>query len=396
MQDLNDKVTGNTLTAAEWNEIPSELQNVITALGQTLSGADFNQLGKAIAGYAANGTFYTDGGAADAYVLTAIGTGKQAPPSYIDGMLAAFLVTNTNTGASTVNVASLGVKDIKDKNGVALGAGALTAGQIAFLRYDSSNGWFVYEGAPGQDLAAQTLAFTFASDANDTLTAAENLFGRIAITGTTLTAGRTLTVANTPRLFIVDNGEGFDVTPKTSAGSGIAVPSGTAKLLLCDGTNVINPLPTSGSLPLLHVQDQKTSGTNGGTSVAGVQTRTLNTVVTNEISGASLGSNQITLPAGTYEITALAPARSVSFHRIVLYNVTDAAAAVIGINADASTSDNTDTHAFINGARFTLAGTKVLEIQHYTSAIRATDGLGNAISDGYIEIYTDVQIRQVS
>ena len=48
MQDLNDKVTGGTLTAAEWNEVPSELQNVIEGLGITLSGADLNQLGKAI------------------------------------------------------------------------------------------------------------------------------------------------------------------------------------------------------------------------------------------------------------------------------------------------------------------------------------------------------------
>lgn len=394
MQDLNDKVTGNTLTAAEWDEVPSELQNVITALGQTLSGADFNQLGKAIAGYAANGTFYTDGGAADAYVLTAIGTGKQAPPSYIDGMLAAFLVTNTNTGASTVNVASLGVKDIKDKNGVALGAGALTAGQIAFLRYDSSNGWFVYEGAPGQDLAAQTLAFTFASDANDTLTAAENLFGRIAITGTTLTAGRTLTVANTPRLFIVDNGEGFAVTPKTSAGTGIEVPAGSSKLLMCDGTNVINPLPTIASLPLLHVQDQKTSGTSGGNSIVGVQTRTLNTVVTNEISGASLSSNQITLPAGTYELSAYAMAYAgVGSHRGLLYNVTDATYIIIGMSQK---DDNSlDAVPAILRERFTLAATKVLELRHYTAIVQV-GGLGFAVSDGNIEIYSDVQIRKVS
>ena len=102
MEDLNDKVTGNSLTATEWNQVPSEIQNVIEGLGILLSSGDLNQLGKGIAGYVANGNFYTDGGAADAYVLTKIGA-KQTLPEYTDGMSAEFLASNTNTGASTVN-----------------------------------------------------------------------------------------------------------------------------------------------------------------------------------------------------------------------------------------------------------------------------------------------------
>ena len=56
--------------------------------------------------------------------------------------------------------------------------------------------------------------------------------------------------------------------------------------------------------PLLHVQDQKPTGTGGGTSVSGDNERPLNTVLTNEIAGASLDSNKITLPAGEYFISA--------------------------------------------------------------------------------------------
>ena len=137
MQDLNDKVTGNTLTAAEWNEVPSEIQNVIEGLGIALSGADLNQLGKAIAGYVANGAFYTDGGAADAYVLTQIGS-KQAPTAYTDGMAVEFIPDNTNTGASTVNVAGLGVKNIVDTGS----AGLIIAGIRYQLRYRSGSGDF--------------------------------------------------------------------------------------------------------------------------------------------------------------------------------------------------------------------------------------------------------------
>ena len=139
MQSLNGKITGGTLTAAEWNELPTEIQNVITGLGITLSGGDLNQLGKAIAGYSANGTFYTDSGTANAYVLTTIGS-KQSPTAFVDGMVVEFVAGNDNSGASTVNPAGLGVKSIKSKGGNALGAGEIT-GRVRCV-YDSVNGWF--------------------------------------------------------------------------------------------------------------------------------------------------------------------------------------------------------------------------------------------------------------
>jgi len=52
-------------------------------------------------------------------------------------------VNITNTGVATVNVDSLGVKAIKRKNGAALTAGDMTAGQFVDMRYDSANGYFV-------------------------------------------------------------------------------------------------------------------------------------------------------------------------------------------------------------------------------------------------------------
>ena len=57
-----------------------------------------------------------------------------------------------------------------------------------------------------------------------------------------------------------------------------------------------------------HAQDQKSSNTDGGTLTGGsFITRVFNTVVTNSISGASLSSNQITLPSGTYYVWGRAP-----------------------------------------------------------------------------------------
>ena len=71
------------------------------------------------------------------------------------------------------------------------------------------------------------------------------------------------------------------------------------------------------------VRDQKANGTQGGDSVSGANTRVLNTVQKNNINGASLASNQVTLPAGDYEIDATAPAFNCSQSKAYLYNVTD-------------------------------------------------------------------------
>jgi hypothetical protein len=142
MEDLNDKITGGNLSATEWNEVPSELQNVIEQLGHTLSAGDLNQLGKAIAGYGASGDFYTGGGTADAQTLTKIGT-KQAPAFLTDGMRVRWRPSVNNTGAATINVNALGVKSIVLEDASALAAGDLSTTRDALARYDLANDRFV-------------------------------------------------------------------------------------------------------------------------------------------------------------------------------------------------------------------------------------------------------------
>lgn len=137
MQDLTGKTTGSNLTAAEWNQLPQEVQNIITDLGIVLSGGDTDQLGKALALFLAAGTFYTDSGAADAYVLTAIGT-RQAPASYSDGMYIRFRAANANTGAATVNVNALGVKTMVREDGNTLNAGDIGTSFDCIARFDAT------------------------------------------------------------------------------------------------------------------------------------------------------------------------------------------------------------------------------------------------------------------
>ncbi len=140
MRDLDGKITGGTLTADEWNEMPTEIQNIITnaLYTQTLITGDLNQLGKGVAGYAASATFYTGSGTANAHIATPL-SGMQTPPNYGDGMVVRFRPSTANTAAATINVNSLGVKSIKKEDGSALGPGDLDTTRDAWIRYNGTD-----------------------------------------------------------------------------------------------------------------------------------------------------------------------------------------------------------------------------------------------------------------
>jgi hypothetical protein len=147
---------------------------------------------------------------------------------------------------------------------------------------------------------------------------------------------------------------------------------------------------------LLHVRDEKANGTGGGTFTSGsFQTRTLNTVVTNEISGASLSSNQITLPSGTYFIHALCSAEFVDAHKAKLRNITDSSDTLIGRTARASsiTSVNNTTSEIIG--RFTITSQKTFELQHRCETSYGA-GFGNASSFSLTEVYAIAMIWKVA
>lgn len=148
---------------------------------------------------------------------------------------------------------------------------------------------------------------------------------------------------------------------------------------------------------LLHVRDEKSNNTNAGTFTSGsFQTRTLNTVMTNEISGASLTSNQIILPSGTYYIKASAPAFAVTRHKAKLINITDSSDTLIGTSEITYFLDSTvSTCSFVTG-RFTIAAQKTFQLQHRCENTKATDGFGISNNFSVVEVYADVQIWKVA
>jgi hypothetical protein len=150
------------------------------------------------------------------------------------------------------------------------------------------------------------------------------------------------------------------------------------------------------SPPDLLVVDEKASGVGGGTCTSGsFMTRTLNTVRFNNIGGASLASSQLTLPAGTYQIRASAPAYYTGRHQALLYDVTNAVNLVIGTGAISNNAAGGDQGlSFIEGS-ITLSGTTVLEIRHRCLTTSATTGFGVGAGFGVAEVYTQLYVKKV-
>lgn len=145
---------------------------------------------------------------------------------------------------------------------------------------------------------------------------------------------------------------------------------------------------------LLHIRDNAALGTNGGSLTTAVWTdRVLDTVVTNEITGASLSANQITLPAGTYYAKIKAPAYAVGLHKIRLQDVTSAATKLESGAVDSGT--DVMNYAEHEG-RFTLAASKKLRLQHIVQTTRTVTGAGKAGSLGTNETYAQVWIWKVA
>ena len=148
---------------------------------------------------------------------------------------------------------------------------------------------------------------------------------------------------------------------------------------------------TGSSIEVAVFHDQKTEGTSGGTSLTTFTARDLNTTVYNNITGCSLSSNQITLPAGDYLIFATVP----SYYRKVksrFYNVTDSSVDIIGTSQYLNTAIN--MNSIINGV-VSIASTKTFEIQMRASTVQG-NGLGEAVSLGEPEVYTTISITKIA
>lgn len=140
--------------------------------------------------------------------------------------------------------------------------------------------------------------------------------------------------------------------------------------------------------PYAVLQDQKTSGIDGGTFTQGAwRTRDLNTEVRDVASMIALAANQFTpTVAGWVEWSA--PANAVDSHKSRLFNVTDTTVAGVGTAERADNGAGQVVTSSVGGAPV-VAG-KAYRIEHQCGNTRNTIGFGVAAGFSEVEVYTRV------
>lgn len=158
-------------------------------------------------------------------------------------------------------------------------------------------------------------------------------------------------------------------------------------------TSVGSVFTVGQALDYIHLRDQQTAGTAGGTFTSGAwRTRVLNTEADDTGGHCSLASNQFTLSAGTYRIRARAPGVICGQHQTRLQNISDTTTTLYGSSAYSDVTGNGVSDSFVTG-RFTIAGTKTFELQHQCTTTKATNGFGVTVGFlGTTEVYAEVEL----
>lgn len=307
-----------------------------------------------------------------------------------------------STGAGALAVASGGT-------GATTAAGARTnLGAASQVAHDAVE---VRVDDIETELTAPTLnpttALTFAASLTPDFTLTESLVttltANVTVNAPTVTAGQWV------RLILIQDGTGGRTAAWNSAwkfpgGTAPAISRTAAAVDVIEGfartTGIIEVTsiklqdlqPYAG--PDIVIEDQKTSGTAGGTATSGSdEVRTLNTEVKDRLGICAIASNQITISVpGTYRFEWDAPAYDIGgAHQSMLYDVT--AAAILKRGATAYTSA---ILTISSGAHeVTITASNVYEIRHRVTTTKATSGHGIPGSFG-TETYTRVKIWKLA
>lgn len=151
----------------------------------------------------------------------------------------------------------------------------------------------------------------------------------------------------------------------------------------------------STSITMAVFNETQSSGTNGGTSTSGsFLKRTLNTTVKNDISGCSIASSVITLPAGTFYVIARAPSNQGVSVQARLRNTTDSTTLALSGSAYQPAATTIVIDSTIQGF-FVLTAQKNMELQQQVGTGNATFGYGVAASFAD-EVYSSITIMKVA
>jgi hypothetical protein len=144
------------------------------------------------------------------------------------------------------------------------------------------------------------------------------------------------------------------------------------------------------------IQETYGSGvTPAAPTAATWNTRALNTSTVNTISGLSLASNQVTLPAGTYLIRASAPGVMCAAHQCRLADI-DAGLQYYGTSEYAPGTYQIAANRTFVVQRVTIAAAHKFELQHYPAGLATAPAttFGVANTFGGTNVFAQMEIEK--
>lgn len=148
-------------------------------------------------------------------------------------------------------------------------------------------------------------------------------------------------------------------------------------------------------IPVVMLSAEYANGVDGGAINSGAwATRPINVKSVDTAAICTLSSDQFTLPPGDYRVSAQFNFTSVTYAAVRLYNVTDAAVILQGVNQYLNNGASNSAPVTLLG-QFSLAATKTLRFENRSGA-NATNGRGLACGfAGAAEIYAQAKIEKV-
>ena len=143
------------------------------------------------------------------------------------------------------------------------------------------------------------------------------------------------------------------------------------------------------------LQYSVSSGTSGGSSGTSWTTRDLNTELADPDSIVSISNDEFTLAAGNYLIKVAACSYDNTDVRLRIYDVTNSAERILGMNGAGATFGSANTINYLVG-RLTPTGTTAYKLEQISDQARNNTGHGIAISIGGNEVFTTVEIYKES
>lgn len=143
-------------------------------------------------------------------------------------------------------------------------------------------------------------------------------------------------------------------------------------------------------------QEQRPSGTAGGTFTNGWQTRNLNTTVNTAGTSITRAGTTLTLAAGTYYVEALAVAFRTSTHKVRIRNTTAGTTLLAGSSSNSTNANNADVTTSSVMGTFTVGAPTNIQLQHYATTTRPADGFGLAVTSGEVEVYSALFIERIA